>query len=115
MMATLSFTASAVYCGLKTAIDPNNLIPPNSGCWRAIEIRAPKGSVVNATFPAPVVYANHEISHRVADMVMGALASFLPDQVKACSQGTTAILSLGGVDPRNRRHYVSYYNVDGGY
>src|SRR5260221_586016 len=115
MMATLSFTASAVYCGLKTAIDPNNLIPPNSGCWRAIEIRAPKGSVVNATFPAPVVYANHEISHRVADMVMGALASFLPDQVMACSQGTSAILTLGGVDPRTGRHYVSYETVKGGY
>ena len=49
---------------------------------------------MNAEFPAPVVYANHEMSHRVADMVMGALASFLPRQVMACSQGTSAILSL---------------------
>ena len=115
MNAPLSVTASGVYCGLKTAIDPNNLIPPNSGCWRAIEILAPKGSVVNTTFPAPVVYANHEISHRVADMVMGALASFLPKQVMACSQGTSAILTLGGVDPRTGRHYVSYETVKGGY
>jgi N-methylhydantoinase B len=115
MNAPLSVTASGVYCGLKTAIDPNNLIPPNSGCWRAIEIRAPKGSVVNAAFPAPVVYANHEISHRVADMVMGALASFLPQQVMACSQGTSAILTLGGIDPRNGRQYVSYETIKGGY
>jgi N-methylhydantoinase B len=115
MNAPLSVTASGIYCGLKTAVDPNNLIPPNSGCWRAIEIRAPKGSVVNATFPAPVVYANHEISHRVADMVMGALASFIPEQVMACSQGTSAILTLGGVDPRTGRHYVSYETVKGGY
>jgi N-methylhydantoinase B len=70
---------------------------------------------VNTTFPAPVVYANHEISHRVADMVMGALASFLPEQVMACSQGTSAILTLGGVDPRTGRHYVSYETVKGGY
>jgi N-methylhydantoinase B len=115
MNAPLSVTASGVYCGLKTALDPNNLIPPNSGCWRNIEIRAPKGSVVNAAFPAPVVYANHEISHRVADMVMGALASFMPKQVMACSQGTSAILTLGGVDPRSGRHYVSYETVKGGY
>jgi len=115
MNAPLSVSASGVYCGLKTAIDPNNLIPPNSGCWRAIEIRAPKGSVVNAAFPAPVVYANHEISHRVADMVMGALASFLPQQVMACSQGTSAILTLGGTDPRNGRQYVSYETIKGGY
>jgi N-methylhydantoinase B len=115
MNAPLSVTASGVYCGLKTAIDPSNLIPPNSGCWRAIEISAPAGSVVNATFPAPVVYANHEMSHRVADMVMGALASFLPAQVMACSQGTSAILTLGGVDPRTGRHYVSYETVKGGF
>jgi N-methylhydantoinase B len=115
MNAPLSVTASGIFCGLKTAIDPNNLIPPNSGCWRSIEIRARKGSVVNAEFPAPVVYANHEMSHRVADMVMGALASFLPQQVMACSQGTSAILTLGGVDPRSGRHYVSYETVKGGY
>jgi len=115
MNAPLSVTASGVYCGLKTAIDPNNLIPPNSGCWRAIEIRAAKGLVVNAEFPAPVVYANHEISHRVADMVMGALANFMPEQVMACSQGTSAILTLGGVDPRNGRHYVSYETIKGGF
>jgi len=115
MNAPLSVTASGIFCGLKTAVDPNNLIPPNSGCWRSIEIRARKGSVVNAEFPAPVVYANHEMSHRVADMVMGALASFLPQQVMACSQGTSAILTLGGVDPRSGRHYVSYETVKGGY
>jgi N-methylhydantoinase B len=115
MNAPLSVTASGVYCGLKTALDPNNLIPPNSGCWRAIEIRARKGSVVNAEFPAAVVYANHEISHRMADMVMGALAHFMPHQVMACSQGTSAIFTLGGVDPRSGRHYVSYETIKGGW
>ena len=115
MNAPLSVTASGVFCGLKTAVDPSNLIPANSGCWRSIEIRASKGLVVNAAFPAPVVYANHEISHRVADMVMGALVSFLPRQVMACSQGTSAILTLGGTDPRSGRHYVSYETVKGGY
>ena len=115
MNAPLSVTASGVYCGLKTAVDPNNLIPPNSGCWRTVEIRAPKSSVVNAEFPAPVVYANHEMSHRVADMTMGALVNFLPEQVMACSQGTSAILTLGGVDPRNARQYVSYETIKGGF
>jgi N-methylhydantoinase B len=115
MNAPLSVTASGVYCGLKTAVDPNNFIPPNSGCWRSIEVRAPRGSVVNAEFPAPVVYANHEISHRVADMVMGALVNFMPEQVMACSQGTSAILTLGGVDPRSGRHYVSYETMKGGF
>lgn len=113
--APLSVTASGVYCGLKTAIDPNSLIPPNSGCWRAIRVTAPKGSLLNAEFPSPVVYANHEISHRLADMVMGALVHFWPGQVMACSQGTSAILTLGGVDPRTGNRYVSYETIKGGF
>ncbi len=114
MNAPLSVTASGVYCALKMAVDPRNLVPPNSGCWRPIAVSAPPGSVVNCSFPAPVVYANHEISHRVADMVMGALAGFWPDRVMACSQGTSAILTLGGVDPSGRA-YVSYETVKGGF
>jgi len=113
--APLSVSSSGVFCGLKMAVDPTSLIPPNSGCWRTIRVQAPKGSVVNAEFPAPVVYANHEISHRVADMVMGALASIWPDQVMACSQGTSAILTFGGVDPRSGRRYVSYETIKGGF
>ncbi|MGI9479861.1 MAG: hydantoinase B/oxoprolinase family protein [Hyphomicrobiaceae bacterium] len=113
--APLSVTASGVYCGLKTAIDPNSLIPPNSGCWRAIDVKAPSGSLLNAKFPSPVVYANHEISHRLADMVMGALVEFWPEQVMACSQGTSAIMTFGGVDPRTDNRYVSYETVKGGF
>ncbi len=115
MNAVLSVTCSGIYCGLKTVVDPNSLIPPNSGCWRMIEVIAPKGSVVNAEFPAPVVYSNHEMSHRVADMVMGALVHIWPDQVMACSQGTSAVLTLGGVDPRSARRYVSYETIKGGF
>ncbi|MGD9803139.1 MAG: hydantoinase B/oxoprolinase family protein [Hyphomicrobiaceae bacterium] len=115
MNAVLSVTCSGIYCGLKMCVDPNSLIPPNSGCWRTIDVVAPKNSVVNAEFPAPVVYSNHEMSHRVADMVMGALVHFWPDQVMACSQGTSAVLTLGGVDPRSGRRYVSYETIKGGF
>ena len=115
MNAPLSVTASGIYCGLKTAVDPNSLIPPNSGCWRMITLDAPKGSVVNAQFPSPVVYANHEMSHRMADMVMGALVHFWPGQVMACSQGTSAVVTFGGLDPRSGRRYVSYETIKGGF
>jgi N-methylhydantoinase B len=115
MNAPLSVTASGVYCSLKMAVDPGSLIPPNSGCWRAISVTAPEASVVNAAYPAPVVYANHEMSHRVADMVMGALAAIWPDRVMACSQGTSAVVTFGGVDPRSGARYVSYETIKGGF
>jgi N-methylhydantoinase B len=97
------------------ALDSKGVVPPNSGAWRPIEIRAPRGSVVHAQFPAPVVYANHEISHRVCDMVFGALAELIPGQVMACSQGTSAVLTLGGIDYRSGERYVSYETIKGGF
>jgi N-methylhydantoinase B len=115
MNAPLNVAASGVYTALKMIVDPGDLIPPNSGCWRAIAVEAPEGTVVNAKSPAPVVYANHEISHRTCDMMMGALAALLPDRVMACSQGTSAILTLGGVDPRTEQRYVSYETIKGGF
>jgi N-methylhydantoinase B len=115
MNAPLSVTASGVFTSVKMVVDPTGMIPPNSGCWRPVEVRAPEGSVVNASFPAPVVYANHEMSHRVSDMLFGALAGFMPDRVMACSQGTSAILTLGGVDHRTGERYVSYETIKGGF
>ena len=108
MNAPLAVTASGVYTAVKMIIDPNDLIPPNSGAWRAVDVLAPEGSVVNVLPPAPVVYANHEMTHRISDMVFGAVAPGYPNRVLACSQGTSAILTLGGLDPVSRQRYVSY-------
>jgi N-methylhydantoinase B len=115
MNAPLTVTASGIYAAVKMIADPGDLAPPNSGCWRPIELRAEPGTVVNALAPAPVVYANHEISHRVCDMLFGAMASLAPDRVMACSQGTSAIATLGGVDYRTGDRYVSYETIKGGF
>ena len=115
MNAPLSVSTSGIYTAVKMVVDPNGMIPPNSGCWRAITVTAPEASVVNASFPAPVVYANHEMSHRVSDMLFGALYAFLPERVMACSQGTSSVLTLGGVDYRTGESYVSYESIKGGF
>ncbi|HEX3990261.1 MAG TPA: hydantoinase B/oxoprolinase family protein, partial [Acetobacteraceae bacterium] len=115
MNAPLTVTASGVYCALKMIVDPGSLIPPNSGCWRPVSVTAPEGSVVNARLPAPVVYANHEMSHRIADMVMAAMFQITPRTVMAGSQGTSAVVTFGGTDYRNGERYVSYESVKGGF
>ena len=115
MNAPLTVTASGVFCALKMIADPKSLIPPNSGCWRPVTVTAPPGSVVNAQLPAPVVYANHEMSHRVADMVMAAMFAFTPQTVMAGSQGTSAVMTFGGTDYRTDERYVSYELVKGGF
>ena len=47
---------------------------------------------------------------RVTDAHLERRAAALPQL-----QGTSAILTLGGVDPRSGRHYVSYETVKGGF
>ncbi len=115
MNAPLTVTASGVFCALKMIADPASLIPPNSGCWRPVTVTAPPGSVVNAQHPSPVVYANHEMSHRIADMVMAAMFAISPGQVMAGSQGTSAVVTFGGLDPRRGERYVSYESIKGGF
>ena len=115
MNAPLTVTASGVFCALKMIADPKSLIPPNSGCWRPVTVTAPPGSVVNAQHPSPVVYANHEISHRIADMVMAALFAITPRTVMAGSQGTSAVITFGGIDYRTGDRFVSYESVKGGF
>ena len=114
MNAPLAVTASGVYTAVKMIIDPDDLIPPNSGAWRPFNVTAPEGTVVNVLPPAPVVYANHEMTHRICDMVFGAVAPGYPDRVLACSQGTSAILTVGGEHPATRQRYVSYETTAGG-
>ncbi|HEY0182020.1 MAG TPA: hydantoinase B/oxoprolinase family protein [Rhodopila sp.] len=115
MNAPLTVTASGVFCALKMIADPKSLIPPNSGCWRPVTVTAPPGSVVNAQHPSPVVYANHEMSHRIADMVMAALFAITPRTVMAGSQGTSAVITFGGTDYRTGDRFVSYESVKGGF
>ena len=115
MNAPLTVTASGVFCALKMIADSGSLIPPNSGCWRPVTVTAPPGSVVNAQHPSPVVYANHEMSHRVADMVMAAMFRISPGTVMAGSQGTSAVITFGGSDYRSGDRFVSYESVKGGF
>ena len=115
MNAPLTVTASGVFCALKMIADPKSLIPPNSGCWRPVTVTATPGSVVHAQHPSPVVYANHEMSHRIADMVMAALFAITPRTVMAASQGTSAVITFGGTDYRTDERFVSYESVKGGF
>jgi N-methylhydantoinase B len=114
MNAPLTVTASGVFGAIKMIADPRNLIPPNSGCWRPISVVAPPGSVVNAQEPAPVVYANHEISLRVSDIILGAMSQISPGTCVAGSQGTGGVVIFGGTDYRTGRDYVSYEVTKGG-
>jgi N-methylhydantoinase B/oxoprolinase/acetone carboxylase alpha subunit len=104
--AVEAVTVSAVAWALRSVLDPT--IPANGGALRPVTVVAPLGSVVAARPPVAVGAGNVEVSQRVADVCLGALAQVLPERVPAASQGTMNNVLVGGDG------WVSYETVAGG-
>ncbi len=83
--AVEAVTVSAVAFALRCATDPS--IPANGGALRPVRVVAPAGSVVAATPPVAVGAGNVEVSQRVADVCLGALAQAAPGRLGAAGQG----------------------------
>jgi len=109
--AVEAVTVSAVSFALRSAVDPT--IPANGGAMRPVRVLAPSGMLVNALPPAAVGAGNVEVSARVADVCLGALAQALPDRVGAAGQGTMNNTLLGAADPAAEA-WVYYETVGGG-
>jgi len=105
--AVAAVTASAVAWALRSVADPT--IPANGGTQRPVRLIIPDGSVVGARPPAAVGAGNVEVSQRVADVCLLALAQAAPDRVGAAGQGTMNNLILGG-----RSGWVYYETIGGG-
>jgi N-methylhydantoinase B len=110
--AVYAITLSAVYYVFRCLIGIE--IPNNSGCLAPIEVIAPIGSVVNASYPAAVAGGNVETSQRIVDVLMGALAQAMPGIVPAASQGTMNNITIGGWDSQKNRPYTYYETIGGG-
>ena len=104
--AVEAVTVSAVAFAVRSVVDPT--IPANAGSLRAVRVVAPAGTIVAARPPAAVAAGNVEVSQRVADVCLGALAQALPGRVAAAGQGTMNNVIVGGSG------WVYYETVAGG-
>ncbi len=109
--AVEAVTVSAVAFALRSATDPT--IPANGGALRAVKVVAPAGTIVNALPPVAVGAGNVEVSQRVADVCLGALARAVPERVGAAGQGTMNNLMMGG-QTADGAPWVYYETVAGG-
>jgi N-methylhydantoinase B len=106
----IASTESAVYYAVTAVLDPG--VPPNEGAYRPIRVLAPEGSVLNPSFPAPVVGRN-VFTHRVANVVMAALGKALPDRAVASYYGNSNVYVLNAYD--NGRANVQFEIEVGGW
>lgn len=100
---------ATVYTVMKALLDPD--APANGGAFRAVDIRAPAGCIVNPVPPAPV--GARSISCGVVDgVIISALSAAIPAKRMAPS-GPHHLLLVAGTDPRTERYFVNYETVAG--
>lgn len=106
---TRAMTCSAIYYALLAALAKD--VPTNSGCYRPVVVDLPKGSVVDAEFPAPVT-GRMVVNHRIATAVFGALAKLIPERIPAAYYAISYVYALATVEPQGRRRV--YFDIEVG-
>ena len=89
----LAVTRAAAVFALRTLLDED--APTNDGIARAIELVVPAGCAIDARWPAAVAAGNVEMSQRLADTILAALAD-AGLETPAQGQGTMNNVTFGG-------------------
>ncbi|MBI3092081.1 MAG: hydantoinase B/oxoprolinase family protein [Candidatus Tectomicrobia bacterium] len=96
--AVKNFTDAYTLHAIKTLLLSD--VPNNEGFFRSVRIEAPAGTIVNASFPAPVM-SRQMMTSFVSSAVFGCLTQALPGRVIAES-GITQMGLINGHDAGGR-------------
>jgi N-methylhydantoinase B len=96
----MNYTYAYTVYPLKCALDPET--PRNEGSYRAIEVSAPEGSILNARYPA-AVNARHLTGLFLSGALYGCLARIVPGKVIADSASPSPRPVVTGRDARGER------------
>ena len=110
--ATYAMTLSNCAYALRVLLDDD--VPLNAGFYRALEVVAPPGTIVNARPPA-AIGGGWETAFRVCETAMQALAAAAPERMAAGSKGCLCNIAFGGPARAEGERYVFYETMGGGY
>jgi N-methylhydantoinase B/oxoprolinase/acetone carboxylase alpha subunit len=105
---TLSYTTGQTSYAMKYLLIPE--APENEGCYNAVHIVAPSGSLLNCIFPASVRTRTRS-GWYIHSALAAALADVLPHRVMA-PNGLMGGIQAYGADPRGHQYYAHFF--DGG-
>ena len=106
----LNYTHAYTTYTLMAALAPG--IPNNEGAFRPIEVRAPLGSILNCTRPAPVS-ARHLIGHFVSQPLLTALSEVVPEQIIANGSAGLWNTMMDGIDEDGREFAYVFFSAGG--
>ena len=108
------------YAGLITGVRctfkavTNTEIPANGGCFRALEVICPEGTVLSATSPAPVsIY--YESLLGAIEVMWKALAPLMPHKLPVGHQRTVGATFISGLLPGSNELFVMGEPLVGGW
>jgi N-methylhydantoinase B/oxoprolinase/acetone carboxylase alpha subunit len=113
MNSSYGNTLSSTFNALLQLTGPE--VPFNAGCFRPIEMIAPRGCLLNPVPPAPCFGGVTEVSIRIIDAILGALAPVARDRAGAGSYGTCLSFSGGGFDAERGQTFAFYFFTEGGW
>ena len=106
-------TLSSTFNAVLQLLGPD--VPFNHGCFRAVDVIVPRGCLLNPVAHAPCFGGVTEVSIRIVDAILGALAPVVHDRVGAASYGTCINFSGGGFDSHRGSSYGFYFFMEGGW
>lgn len=107
---TPAMSNCAVYYAIIAATD--GAVAPNAGCYRPIRIFSPEGTVVNCRHPAPVAH-RVAVTHRLANVLFGALHQALPDRIPAAYYGGSYVATFQTVAADGHREVLVEIEIGG--
>lgn len=107
----LNYTHAYSTFAVRSCLNPD--LPNNTGSLAPIEVRAPKGSIVNCAYPAPV-NARHVVGMYVPMPILKALHQVIPDRVVAEGSGAVWTIQVQGKRADGRAFTSSMFNYSGG-
>lgn len=109
-----SFTGlvTGTRCIFKAVTNPG--IPANGGCFRALEVICPPGTILSARAPAPVSLYYESLIAAI-DVMWKALAPVVPDRLPAGHQRSVGATFVSGMHPKTGKLFVMGEPLVGGW
>ena len=107
----MNYTHAYSTFAIRSCLNPE--LPNNHGSLAPIKVTAPKGSIVNAAYPAPV-NARHVVGMFVPMPIMKALHQVIPDRVLAEGSGAVWTVQIQGRRESGDPFTSSMFNYSGG-
>jgi N-methylhydantoinase B len=108
--STIANTFAAAYYVMIAVVDPH--MPPNSGCYRPIDVLTRPGTIVDP-LPPGAVAARTNCSQKIVEALLRALSTAVPDRVPAGGHAQITTCAFGGHDPDTGARFV-FTDIQGG-